>query len=147
MPRHSPCALFRLTFVGASSVSFALPFPAELIHSAAPPLPRECSFARMETGVTKLAPDIGSLNYAGSFRISSTKLCALYSSTIASEFPSVALLVFPLFSFQCADRRCKLRIVRSGASARAHFLRCISSSSRTFVRSDGDEGYDMYPLN
>ena len=44
----------------------------------------------------------GSLNYAGSFRISSTKLCALYSSTIASEFPSVALLVFPLFSFQCA---------------------------------------------
>ena len=26
----------------------------------------------------------------------------LLSSTIVSEFPSVALLVFPLFSFQCA---------------------------------------------
>ncbi len=34
------------------------------------------------------------------------------SSTIASEFPSVALLVFPLFSFQCADRRCKFRSFR-----------------------------------
>ena len=55
------------------------------------------------------------------------------SSTFASEFPSVALLVFPLFSFQCADRRCKLRIFRSGARARAHSLRCISSSTLTFV--------------
>ena len=90
----------------------------------------------------------GSLNYAGSFRILLYEIVLPFkSSTIASEFPSVALLVFPLFSFQCADRRCKLRIVRSGASARTHFLRCISSSSRTFVRSDGDEGYDMYPLN
>ena len=34
------------------------------------------------------------------------------SSTFASEFPSVALLVFPLFSFQCAVRRCKLRLFR-----------------------------------
>ena len=79
----------------------------------------------------------GSLNYAGSFRISSKLFYPFKSSTIASEFPSVALLVFPLFSFQCADRRCKLRIVRSGASARTHFLRCISSSSRTFVARMG----------
>ncbi len=110
MPRHSPCALFRLTFVDASSahsvsasglaasrenfislrcisspkqndvssrlssgslnyagsyrilleivlpcvvasaVSFAPAFPPELIHSAAPPLPRKLAFARMETG-------------------------------------------------------------------------------------------------
>ena len=86
-------------------------------------------------------------NYAGSFRILLHEIVCPFGSTIASEFPSVALLVFPLFSFQCAGRRCKLRIVRSGASARAHSLRCISSSSRTFVRSDGDGGYDVYPLN
>ena len=56
----------------------------------------------------------GSLNYAGSYRISSTKLFYPFSSsTIASEFPSVALLVFPLFSFQCAV------VASCGSDARA----------------------------
>ena len=42
-------------------------------------------------------------NYAGSIRFSVCRNCYPFlSSTFASEFPSVALLVFPLFSFQCA---------------------------------------------
>ena len=70
-----------LPCVAASSVSLALPFPAELTLSAAPPFPREFPFARMRLGKRRSLRSL---------------------STIASEFPSVALLVFPLFSFQCA---------------------------------------------
>ena len=70
-----------LPCVAASSVSFAPPFTAELALSAAPPFPRESSFARMRRGERRSLRSL---------------------STIASEFPSVALLVFPLFSFQCA---------------------------------------------
>ena len=38
MPRHSPCALSSLTFVGASSVSLVSALRRSLVHSAAPPL-------------------------------------------------------------------------------------------------------------
>ena len=96
-----------LPCVAASSVSFAPPFPAEFTHSAAPPFPRESPFARMRRGIRRSLRSL---------------------STIASEFPSVALLVFSFVQFSMCSRRCRLR--------------CISSSSRTSVRSDGDEGYE-----
>ena len=41
MPRHSPCALSSLTFVGASSRSLASLFTGKLAPFAAPPPPRE----------------------------------------------------------------------------------------------------------
>ena len=41
MPRHSPCALSSLTFVGASSISLASVQTRKLAHFAAPPPPRE----------------------------------------------------------------------------------------------------------
>ena len=133
-----PLRSFSLNLVGASSISFAPPQAAELTHSAAPPLPRESSFARMETGVTKLAPDIGSLNYAGSFRISSKLFYPFKVPQLLLNF-----LLLPCLSFLCSVFN--VQIV--DASSRTHSLRCISSSSQTFVHSDGDEGHDIYPLN
>ena len=69
------------------------------------------------------------------------------SSTFASEFPSVALLVFPLFSFQCAvvDASSAYSVSASSlAASRENFilLRCISSSNRS-LRFDliWDEGF------
>ena len=41
MPRHSPCALSSLTFVGASSRSLASLLTGKLVPFAAPPPPRE----------------------------------------------------------------------------------------------------------
>ena len=73
-----------LPCVAASSVSFAPPFPAELTHSAAPPFPRESPFARMRRGIRRSLRSL---------------------STIASEFPSVALLVFSFVQFSMCSRR------------------------------------------
>ena len=58
------------------------------------------------------------------------------SSTFASEFPSVALLVFPLFSFQCAgfDASSAYSVSASSlAASRENFISlcCISSSNRS----------------
>ena len=38
MPRHSPCALYSLTFVGTNSTSFASPLRPKLIRSVVSPL-------------------------------------------------------------------------------------------------------------
>ncbi len=152
MPRHSPCALFRLTFVGASSVSFAPAFPPELIHSAAPPLPRKLAFARMETGVS-----------GSRLRHWFSELCRLIqdffyeivlpflSSTIASEFSFcclACLFLCSVFNVQIVDASSAPSVSATGlAASRENFrsLRCISSSSRTVVRSDSDDGREGLP--
>ena len=38
MPRHSPCALYSLTFVDVDSISFAAALAPQLIHSVTSPL-------------------------------------------------------------------------------------------------------------
>ena len=50
MPRHSPCALISLTFVGTSFVSLASTSRSKLAHAAVPPPPRKptsLGFARI----------------------------------------------------------------------------------------------------
>ena len=50
MPRHSPCALISLTFVGTSFVSLASTSRSKLVHAAVPPPPRKptsLGFARI----------------------------------------------------------------------------------------------------
>ena len=52
MPRHSPCALSSLTFVGASSVSLVSALRRSLVRSAAPPLLAK-PFGRSSAGDTE----------------------------------------------------------------------------------------------
>ena len=50
MPRHSPCALYSLTFVGTNFVSLASTSRSKLVHAAVPPPPRKptsLGFARI----------------------------------------------------------------------------------------------------
>ena len=57
MPRHSPCALSSLTFVGADFVSLASSLRRKLAHFIAPPLPRgpaSLGSARMKAGSQEL---------------------------------------------------------------------------------------------
>ena len=111
MPRHSPCALIRLTsrrcklhipLSGACAGARSFRCISSPKHNV-----RFVLLGDEGTGLTpySLFRDLGSLNYAGSFRILLRNCVTLNSSTIASEFPSVALLVFPLFSFQCAEQK------------------------------------------
>ena len=105
MPRHSPCALFRLT----SSAQAPYRALRRLRQSLLTPL--RLLF------LADLHPLGGRRELRAHVRYWFSELCRLiqdhllrncfthYSSTILLlTFPSVALLVFPLFSFQCAER-------------------------------------------
>ena len=98
-------------------------------HSAAPPLPRECSFARMETGVTKLAPDIGSLNYAGSFRISSKLFYPLKVPQLLLNF-----LLLPCLSFLCSVFNVQIVDASVGSFAPAQAPELISFAASPLPR-------------
>ena len=94
MPRHSPCALISLTkFFWFSEL-------CRLIQDSS----RNCfTLRRRKRRIVRSAVFARTHLLRRSFRRrSESRLSPRSLSTIASEFPSVALLVFPLFSFQCA---------------------------------------------
>ena len=109
MPRHSPCALFSLTFVGADFVSFAFVLAQKLTRSVAPPLEIKTFVL-----ISQLAWSLISCsqNYAGSTKKNLQNCVTLKVPhfTISNNAryyyqasPSVALLfVVTLFSFQGA---------------------------------------------
>ena len=101
MPRHSPCALISLTFVGADFISLASPLRRKLAHSIAPPP----QFEPASLGF-KLVP-------AGSLRIMQASVwfhcsfCTLYLKSPQNYFVTSLLLarnflLASLFSFQGA---------------------------------------------
>ena len=152
MPRHSPCALFRLT----SSAQAPYRALRRLRQSLLTPL--RLLF------LADLHPLGGRRELRAHVRYWFSELCRLIqdlffyeivthflSSTFASEFPSVALLVFPLFSFQCAvvDASSAYSVSASSlAASRENFISlcCISSSNRS-LRFDliWDEGFSPFP--
>ena len=101
MPRHSPCALISLTFVGVDFISLASPLRRKLAHSIAPPP----QFEPASLGF-KLVP-------AGSLRIMQASVwfhcsfCTLYLKSPQNYFVTSLLLarnflLASLFSFQGA---------------------------------------------
>ena len=100
MPRHSPCALISLTFVGTSFVSLASTSRSKLVHAAVPPPPRKptsLGFARI----------YGSHELCRLHRSFANWLIVLpfKSSTTLLFLPSVACFAYfesTLFSFQGA---------------------------------------------
>ena len=108
MPRHSPCALFRLTLRRyklhiARSAACGRAYSFRCTSFSTQTVRLRGVRGTGGRGIRSSTRVSGSLNYAGSFRIILLRNCYPFlSSTFASEFPSVALLVFPLFSFQCA---------------------------------------------
>ena len=100
-----PLRSYSLNLVQTSSVSFASAQAPKLAHSAVCPLHPE-AFASLGSG-TGVTDFVSSFWFSELCRLiqdhSFTKLLPKFlCSTIKTYFPSVALLVFPLFSFQCA---------------------------------------------
>ena len=80
MPRHSPCALYSLTFVDVDSISFGLLQAAGLIHSVTSPLRvtnacaglcREGTEERVRRPHRSRLRDLVLLNYAGNQQVTS----------------------------------------------------------------------------
>jgi hypothetical protein len=102
MPRHSPCALISLTFVGADSISLASGLRRKLTHSIAPPLrPKPASLGF----VPVLRNDLNLLflvlkfkNYAGSQKLSFGSLFLPLPEQLSPffRFSTIAIRNFPL---------------------------------------------------
>ena len=116
MPRHSPCALYSLTFVDTSSISLALMFAPKLAHFAVSPL--QITNASLVCDLI-LEIRLVLLNYAGNqqvtlqncncyphlFRCSTINHSQLFFQLLLKDL-SVALLSShfnTLFSFQGAS--------------------------------------------
>ena len=92
MPRHSPCALFSLTFVRENFFSLRPPCGGRPFHS-----------------VSSSSPFQTRLRWASNLILYST--IAVFSVIPLGITPSVALLsFFPLFSFQGTAEGCTLKI-------------------------------------
>ena len=97
-----PLCSFSLNLVAADSVHSVSPARLAALRENCISLRRNSS-PKQNGRFVSVWVSLGSQNYAGSYRIILHEIVLpINSSTIASEFPSVALLVFPLFSFQCA---------------------------------------------
>ena len=97
MPRHSPCALISLTFVGTSFVSLASTSRSKLVHAAVPPPPRKptCVGLRSDLWFSRIMQASEFIGY----------IVLPFSKFHNLRLPSVACFAYfqsALFSFQGA---------------------------------------------